>query len=256
MRDEQFDLHARIEDQHWWFVARRAILTRLIHRVLPPSKSILVMDVGCGTGANVASLNAQYSCVGVDISEHAIMLARRRFPKVPFICGDAREVLRHQDEKTMLLLLLDVLEHIQDDQKFFLEIVGLMKSGDYLLVTVPASMALWSPQDENHGHYRRYDANSLAQLWNGLGVKPILVTHFNTLLFPIIYLIRRLNRYRNTEWGEAGTDLNLPPMWMNSLLSRIFSSEAIILDRAYSSGCHKCLPFGVSLMTLLRKDNE
>ena len=68
MQSPQFLLHADIEQRHWWFVARRRIMRRLVNRVVRPGPDVTVVDVGCGTGANIASLTDAYRCVGIDTS--------------------------------------------------------------------------------------------------------------------------------------------------------------------------------------------
>jgi 2-polyprenyl-3-methyl-5-hydroxy-6-metoxy-1,4-benzoquinol methylase len=78
MQAAQFELHAQIEDRHWWFVGRRRILNDLIRAILPPTHNSTIVDVGCGTGGNLASLAADYECVGIDSSRHAIELAAAR----------------------------------------------------------------------------------------------------------------------------------------------------------------------------------
>src|SRR6185295_18262105 len=86
MLDPQYELHAEIEDRHWWFVGRRAIVKRLLARVVPPQSDALVLDVGCGTGANIAALSGSYRCVGMDESPRAIELARARHTNVEYVC--------------------------------------------------------------------------------------------------------------------------------------------------------------------------
>ena len=84
MQTAQYQLHADIEQRHWWFVGRRRIMTRLAAEILPPSPRSLVIDVGCGTGANIAALADRYACVGIDTSAEAIQLAQLDFPKCGF----------------------------------------------------------------------------------------------------------------------------------------------------------------------------
>src|SRR2546426_691300 len=93
MHSAQFRLHAQIEQDHWWFTARREILRRIVGEVLPPAPGALIVDVGCGTGANIAALADDYDCVGIDTSAEGIALARRRFPRVEFLVGQAPDDL-------------------------------------------------------------------------------------------------------------------------------------------------------------------
>ena len=76
MQHDQFQLHAQIEDRHWWFVGRRKIIRRLVAEVVRPSTEAIVVDVGCGTGGNLAALAGRYRCIGIDTSDEAIRLAR------------------------------------------------------------------------------------------------------------------------------------------------------------------------------------
>ena len=68
MRHELIDLHARIETTHRWFTGRREIFITVIERLIPdPVKSRWVLNVGCGTGVDVAAIRASgYPCLGID----------------------------------------------------------------------------------------------------------------------------------------------------------------------------------------------
>ena len=82
MTPEQFELFAQIEHVHWWFVARRRIMKELVTRAVPSTGRGDAVDIGCGTGGNIAALADRYRCVGIDESEQAIAHARARFPGV------------------------------------------------------------------------------------------------------------------------------------------------------------------------------
>ena len=109
MQSAQFQLHADIEERHWWFLARRRILRNVVAQVLPPSPDTIVIDVGCGTGANIAAFAGEYRCVGIDTSAEAIDLARRRFANVQFIRGFAPADLGSLIGEAGLVLMMDVL---------------------------------------------------------------------------------------------------------------------------------------------------
>src|SRR4051812_41173877 len=155
MQSAQFQLHAQIEDRHWWFVARRQILRELARSVAPPlaDGTTVVVDIGCGTGANLAAFADEYRCVGIDTSAEAIELAQRRFPEATFICGYAPLDVDRWLSAASVVLLTDVLEHVADDRGLLESIVEASSPGAQVLITVPADMRLWSPHDEAFGHF-------------------------------------------------------------------------------------------------------
>jgi SAM-dependent methyltransferase len=252
MHSAQFQLHAEIEQRHWWFVARRRILRAVVGQILPPSQATTIIDVGCGTGANLAALAAEYRCIGIDTSADAIRLAKERFPRTQFIQGRAPDDLGRTVDDARLVLMMDVLEHVPDDFALFSAMAAAVQPGAYLLITVPADLRLWTGHDESFGHYRRYDARRLAKVWEDLPIEPLLVSHFNRRLYPVVKAVRAMNRWRGAGHvaGMAGTDFRIPAAPVNRLLENIFAGEARRLCRAMrtgGSGYRK----GVSLMALL-----
>lgn len=255
MQSAQFQLHAQIEEHHWWFVARRQILTDVIHAVLPPSSPrATILDVGCGTGANLAGLADAYECVGIDTSDDAIRLAKSRFPGVQFIRGLAPRDLGPVMDRAGLILLSDVLEHVPDDFELFSELLAAARPGAYFLVTVPANLALWSEHDRAFGHYRRYSSARLEHLWQGLPVRPVFVSYFNARLYPIVRAIRGWNRLRRKAAGEAGTDFRMPGRTLNRALARCFAGERSKLVRLARGETVTPYRRGVSLMALVRRE--
>src|SRR4051794_18145833 len=125
MQSAQFELHAEIEQRHWWFVARRQILNSVVNAVLPPDADTTIVDVGCGTGANLAGLADQYECIGIDSSSDAIRLAADRFPQVRFIHGLAPRDLGPIMDRARMVLVTDVLEHVPDDFQMFSELLAV-----------------------------------------------------------------------------------------------------------------------------------
>lgn len=253
MHSAQFQLHADIEQDHWWFVARREILRRIVGEVLPPRPDAVVVDVGCGTGANIAALADDYRCVGIDTSDEAVEFARRRFPRVQFLVGQAPRDLGSLAAEARLFLLTDVLEHVPDDFAMLSELLAAASPGASFLVTVPADMALWSPHDVSFGHYRRYTLRRLAQVWHGLPVRTRLLSYYNARLYPLVRLVRALNRRRCRASGAAGTDFDQPPWPVNWLLRRIFAGEQRRLVRQLRGHGTRGYSRGVSLIALLER---
>ncbi len=253
MDREQFEIHSRIEDAHWWFTARRAIICRLIRALLPPDSGKRIVDIGCGTGANMAALAASYRCTGIDPSPEGIELARRRFPDCRFICGEAPEALGASMGEADLFLLMDVLEHAEDDAGLLARLTGAARQDAYFVITVPADPALWSKHDEAFGHYRRYDEKTFTKVWDGLPVETLLVSHYNSRLYPLVKMARTLNRIRGKSWGDENTDFRMPLRPLNALLRGIFSGEGNRLTRLLGSNPGTPYSKGVSLVAVLRK---
>src|SRR5450631_4625860 len=113
MDEAQYDLHAEIEERHWWFAGRRTIVKRLLEKIVPPRPDALVIDVGCGTGANVAALAQSYRCLGLDESSQAIAHARARFPNVEYVCEAGVGARADRFASASAVLLMDVLEHVE-----------------------------------------------------------------------------------------------------------------------------------------------
>ncbi|MEW6352017.1 MAG: class I SAM-dependent methyltransferase [Thermodesulfobacteriota bacterium] len=256
MRQDQFPLHADIEETHWWFVGRTELVKTVVSSVLCPSADSLVVDVGCGTGGIVGALAKDYSCVGMDAASDGIALAGARFPDIPFLLGSTPHDLGERASRLDLMLMLDVLEHVEQDREFLAGFIEPLKPGAHVLLTVPAGTALWSPHDENYGHYRRYEPATFRALWSGLNVREVFVTYFNVFLYPAVRLVRLLNRLTGRSWGAAGTDLSVPISPLNWLLRRIFTGEARVLANLAKGKRTRGFTFGVSLMALLTKPQE
>jgi SAM-dependent methyltransferase len=251
MNVELFDLHARVEQSHWWFVSRREIVGSLLKSLLPANPRPLVVDVGCGTGANIAGLTDWCRAVGIDTSDRAIALAQERFPSVRFIRGFAPAALGPAAREADAFLLMDVLEHVEDDRGLLRALVESARPGACIVITVPADMALWSDHDVNFGHYRRYTSEGLRAVWAGLPVEPLLVSHFNARLYPLIRAARTLGRRFRVHWGREKTDLGEPPRLVNRALRSVFGGEGRRLRRVMA-GEAPAYRRGVSLIAVLR----
>jgi SAM-dependent methyltransferase len=238
----QFELHAKIEDIHWWFKARREIMFDQLKKYVPPGERKVIAEVGCGTGGNLKFLKNYYHVIGVDISPEAVKYTKERVNCSVFL-GDFRIALKGSWDAIDAVILADVLEHIEDDGIFLREIIQYLKLGAALLITVPAHGYLWSEHDVILGHKRRYSVRNLRYLWKDLPMKELFFSPFNCLFFPAIVLYRMLKR---GSASRGKSDLHLPSSVINNMLYKIFSAERALLKLSP-------LPWGVSYLALLRK---
>lgn len=248
-----FQLVADIDRLHWWFVGRRTIMRDVLAAVLPPHPDELVIDVGCGPGANIAALADQYSCIGIDNAPAAIAHAQERFAGVRFVHGDAPQDLGDDASAASAYLLMDVLEHVEDDRGLLASLVDVLQPGGIVLITVPADMRLWSEQDERIGHYRRYDPASVRALWSELPVSEVMLSPFNARLYPVVRAVRTASRALGRSWGEAGSDMRVPRGPGNRLLGTVFASESRRLAALARGEPVSPYRVGVSLMAVLRR---
>lgn len=253
MHPDILKLHADIEQDHWWFVARRRIVGDLL-RVVHPAKGARLLDLGCGTGGNLHNLADQYTCIGVELDQEAVEFATSNHPRCRFTQGSiyAPETWGLR-EPVDVCLLMDVLEHLADDRTAMRNAAEVLRPGGHLLITVPSDPNLWSRHDVHHEHRRRYTMDSLAALLEDLPLERRLLSPFNAHLYPIVAASRWLQN-RIAQLGRRGTtgDLSMPFVGLNWILERIFASERSRLRRAMDrpdDGFRR----GVSLIALYRK---
>jgi len=141
-----------------------------------------------------------------------------------------------------VVLLLDVIEHVDDDVAALRAARAAVGEGGLLVVTVPAYQWLWSGHDEVLGHRRRYTAAGLRAAVERAGFEVLRVSYFNTLLFPLLAAVRGWKRLR----GDRGHDLRRPTAPLNRLLEGVFAFERHLVPRLP-------LPFGASLLLIGRR---
>ncbi len=221
---------------------------------MPPGSGRVVLDVGCGTGANLAAMADAYRCVGIDTSAEGIELARGRFPQIEFRHGYAPADVGDVLAEASLVLLTDVLEHVSDDFSLFSSLLAASRPGTFFLLTVPADESLWSVHDESFGHYRRDTAARFHRVWEGLPATCLATTPYNSRLYPAVKLVRWWNRRHGEAHGTAGTDFDMPSGPLNRLLAWIMAGESRRLVGLVSGRQTKPQGPGVSLLALLRRE--
>lgn len=265
MRPLNYEVMFDVEDYHWWFVGRRAIVFTQIEDALGTRASLRagfpleadqsqaghagmraylglrVLDIGCGTGATMDHLKRYGQPHGIDLSELPLSFSRKRgHDRV--LRASATE-LPFDSESFDLITALDVVEHLDDDVKGLAEIRRVLKPGAPAVIFVPAFQSLWGPNDVQSGHKRRYRLDELRAAVEKAGLRVERISYANVGMFIPIWLGRKiLTMLGRAE--QAENRINHPII--NNLLAKIFSSEAGWLRR-------HSLPFGVSIICVARK---
>ena len=237
---------AHDEATHWWFVGRRRICAGAIERIFA-GRRLRILEVGCGTGGNIAMLTRWGEVVAFEPDEFAREHAQREAVRLSTAvcvadgrCPDGMPDVGHFD----LICMFDVLEHIAEDARTLSALGERLRSGGRILLTVPAYPLLWGPHDQFLHHQRRYTRRSLCATVRSAGLRIERLSSFNTLLLPLAVAARMSEAVLKPRLSMGRS---VPRGWINDGLLRVFSLEASILQRC-------SLPFGLSMMAVLRRD--
>ena len=236
-----FDRMAELDQDHWWFIARRRILAALIERVVQPPRKARVLEVGCGTGHNLAMLGKYGALDASELDDCARALASKRLGR-EIKCARLPDLSMFERGAYDLVALLDVLEHVPDDVASLKAILKRLNPGGALLLTVPANPWMWSAHDVAHHHFRRYSKRELVRVIREAGFEVQLLSFFNTLLFPLVAAARIAGKITRKE----SADDSLPGATVNAMLQKVFGLEAGMVGRTP-------MPFGVSLVAVVRR---
>jgi SAM-dependent methyltransferase len=243
METELFYQIEKVENVHWWFSARKEIILSVIRNQLRLPAQAQILDAGCGTGVNLEILSRLGIVTGMETDPTALQMAEwKHVGKV--VKGSLPDKIPFPENSFDLVTLLDVLEHLEQDVESLTALRKLLKPTGCLLITVPAFPFLWSSHDELNHHKRRYLLPELAEKIQNAGLSLMYISYFNTLLFPLVAVMRWLKI--KVGCGEGANDLWLPPKIVNTLMRKIFASEKYCIGK-------KVFPFGVSIIACAQK---
>jgi SAM-dependent methyltransferase len=240
MERAKYDQMRALQQDHWWFAARREILAAEIRR-LPLPNPAQILEAGCGPGGNLAMLQRFGEVVAIEPDEDSRAYAAEQNGV------DVRPGLLPQSAPDFgkafdLVACFDVIEHVPDDAGAVKRLAEYLKPGGFMITTVPAYRWMWSDHDAAHHHQRRYELKAYRQLFEDAGLSVRRASHFNTLLFPPIAAVRLAKNAARVYGGDEG----MPPPALNGVLRTVFSLERGLLAAGD-------LPFGVSILLVAQR---
>lgn len=241
MDSQKYQQMMEVEDKHWWFVGRRSLLEQMINKLTLPENAE-IFEAGCGTGGNLAMLARHGKVYGMELNETARLFASD-LKQGEIQPGCLPDDIPFPDRQFDLIVLLDVLEHLNEDTASLKALSTKLKPSGWLLITVPAFSWMWTRQDDLLHHKRRYVRGNLHQVVSSAGYNVSYVNYFNFFLFPLIAGIRILLKLFNQETNETA----MPPQFINQILTSLFAFESHLIGRL-------SLPFGVSLLLLAQRN--
>jgi len=240
MESTEYDNLERVERLHWYYAGKRELVHHWLVKAHGPIKGARYLDCGAGTGLFAQELQAECEVHVLDNHEESLTLLRRRFPaeRVHKLEGSR---LPFDEASLDLLTALDVIEHIEHDAAAVTEFARVLKPGGVAVITVPASMALWSDWDVSLHHYRRYDRGGLLALFPFSDWEPVHVNYVNSLVYPAVWLVRM---WRHLVPSRNRMEDRCPPAFLNRFLQWLF---------VFTGRCRLRAPFGVGLLLVVRR---
>ena len=242
MQQHTYAIMNRVEDSHWWFVGRRAILESFLRGIVAKLdvQNPKILDVGCGTGANLEMLANFGESEGVDVSDDALEFCRSKGLKAH---KGLAESLPFADEIFDVVTALDVVEHLDDDVAGLKEMHRVLKTDGKTLIFVPAFMWLWGVQDDISNHRIRYTKKQIVERLEKAGFQIERATYANWTFFAPILAGRTIMKITGIK-PESENNVNVSAL--NGVFGKIFSSEKLWLKNFD-------FPFGVSIVIVAKK---
>lgn len=243
MMEHTYPILFRVEQSHWWHIGRRKIIASFVEDICRrvTDRRPRILDVGCGTGANLLMLSEFGDAEGVDVSEDALAFCRER--GLNQVKLGAAEALPYDDGTFDLVTALDVVEHLDDDLAGLREMRRVLRPGGRVLLFVPTFMFLWGLQDDVSHHRRRYRMPELQRVIEQAGFEVERTTYANITFFMPILAMRKLMRLTGIK-AESENNINVSAL--NGVLARMLGAESLVLR-------HMNIPFGVSGLCVARK---
>lgn len=231
--------YRNLYENHWWWRSRERYVLDIISNLgLPDNADIL--DVGCGDGLFFEALSKWGRPFGVEPDSDLIRNVkwREHIYNAPF---DANLQL---DRSFDLILMLDVLEHLDDDLSALRQAIQVLKPGGKVLATVPALMSAWTAHDQVNHHRRRYRKSPFETIMKSAGFEVTVCRYYFVWTYLPKFLLSLKERLMGESTSQAQTQI--PSYRINSFITLMSYFEHRFLH-------HIPVPFGTSLIAVGEK---
>lgn len=230
-----------LEDKHWWHKAKRKRVVSLIQE-FSKQKNPKIADIGCGTGKNVEVFSRIGTAWGVDPSKDAIAFCKKR--KLKHLKLGTIEKTGFTDGSLDIVTILDVLEHIDNEDAAITELKRILKKDGMLVLTVPAFTFLWSQWDVVLHHKRRYTTTQISDLLEKHGFQIQTLSYMYPWLVLPAYLVRFFKSKNSDE--QYASDFQLSHPIVNQLIGIVTDIEQWLMRYIH-------FPIGTSIICVAFK---
>lgn len=235
----------RVEDRMWWFAALHANLFLMAQRSAVDELDLPILDAGCGTGGFLTRLAVKYCrtpVFGLDLDLQACTRAATKSAR-PVCVGSVND-LPFANDALAGIFSADVLCHEGvDDHRALRQFHRCLSKNGRLILNLPAYSWMLSRHDLAVSNTRRYTATGLRRLLKAVGFRPVFISYWNAVLFPLMVITRKLF----PEGHGVGSDVKLYPRSVEMLCRAATALETGVLRRGVR------LPFGGSILAIAVK---
>jgi SAM-dependent methyltransferase len=211
--------------QHFWVKRRFEVLRRLLGYGFKPTGP--VAEVGCGHGLVQAQFHEFYGVPvdGYELNEFALSQSvAKDQPRYIYDIYERREELKG---KYSVIIMFDVIEHIEDEKGFLEAVLFHLAPGGLLVVNVPALQFLFSNYDRAAGHVRRYSLPQLTSLGKTMALEVVAGSYWGLPLLPLLALRKLLLSFQSGEKEVINQGFKPPSLVANKLLLFLCAFEPI-----------------------------
>lgn len=208
---------------HWYYISK----ARAIKSLLGEQPIETLLDVGAGSGVFSHMLideGRASRAVCVDPNYDDAFILERKTKKVDFVRSA-------QTGNADTVLMIDVIEHVDDDVSLIREYANAAKPGSRFLISVPAFNFLWSAHDDFLEHRRRYTLETLQASVEAAGLSPVNLQYFFGLLFPAVAAQRLFQQTLSGDKEASASALTQAPRWLNKALVAVHDFERATVFR-------------------------
>ena len=230
-----------IGTEHPIDIASRDICINLLKKY-DDSEEKVILEIGCSSGSLINKIKElkNYKYIGSDAIGNSINKLSKIYSDIPFLVFD---LVKNPFNKSICnsLIMLNVLEHIKDDNKALIEANKLLEKNGLLILEVPSGKFLFDKYDKELLHFRRYNMKDLIEKITNAGFKIEKKTHLGFIIFPLFIVIKFFNKF----FGKGKIVTKQANFSNNTFVKFLFKIEKNLQDFS--------LPFGIRCFICARK---
>jgi trans-aconitate methyltransferase len=227
-----------LNSRHPWELARLEVVIDLLNKHINKKNISSIVDIGCGDTFfidKMADYYPQANCYAVDTAFNKDLITAYEAK----VAGKKIKLFNSTDsaqleikEKASVILLLDVIEHIENDIDFLSNLIkyDFVGKDTIIIISVPAFQKLFCNHDVFLGHYRRYTNNLLLKHVQQAGLKKKKIGYFFTILVFV-----RIAQVLKEKWFGKKNDFTGLVEWQGGVVKSTFLKNLLLLDYKLSS---------------------